>query len=90
MDAPDLVKTAIREDVSFKLVVAELKKRPPSKAAAETVIEAYRLGDTPPWLAAMLLGECRDKVGYATTREILLSAPRHLAESYAGIVDVTA
>jgi len=81
MDEPDLVRTAIREKVAFKLVVAELKKRPPSKTAAETVNEAYRRGDAPPWLAALLLGECRDKVGYTTAREILLSAPRQLAES---------
>lgn len=85
MDAPELVRTAIREQVAFKLVVSELKKRPPSKAAAERVIEAYRQGDAEPWLAALLLGECRDKVGYATAREILLSAPRQLAESYAGV-----
>ena len=85
MDAPDLVRAAIRDHVSFKFAVAELKKRPPSKAAAEAVIEGYRRGDAPPWLVAVLLGDCRDKIGYATAREILLSAPRQLAESYAGV-----
>jgi hypothetical protein len=85
LDAPDLVKHAVREHLSFKHVVDELKKRPPSKAAAEAVIEAYRRGDAPPWLAAVLLGKCRDRVGYATAREILLSAPREGAESYAGV-----
>jgi len=84
MAAPDLVRAAIQEKLVFKLVAAELKKRPPSKAAAEAAIEAYRQGEAPPWLTALLLGECRDKVGYATVREILLSAPRQLAESYAG------
>jgi hypothetical protein len=85
MDAPDLVRTAIREQAPFKFVVAELQRRPASKDAAELVVEAYRRGEAPPWLAALLLGECRDKVGYATAREILVSAPRALAESYAGV-----
>jgi len=85
MDALDLVKAAVSERASFKFVARELEKRPPSKAAAEEIIDAYRRGDAPPWLAALLLGRCRDKVGYTTVREILLSAPRQLAESYAGV-----
>lgn len=81
----DLVRTAISNRASFKFVVGELEKRPPSKAAAEAVTEVYGLGDAPPWLAAVLLGACRDKVGYDTVRGILLSAPGLGAESYAGV-----
>jgi hypothetical protein len=84
LDPPELVTGAIRDNLSFKVVAAELKKRPPSQAAAEIVVNAYRRGEAPPWLAALLLGGCRDKTGYETVREILLAAPRQLAEGYAG------
>jgi hypothetical protein len=80
-----LVKNAIADNLSFKDVIKELKKRPPSRAAAELVLEAYRKGDSPPWLTAVILGECRDKIGYTTVREILLAAPSQLAENYAGV-----
>ena len=85
MDAPELVETAIRDHGTFKFVVNELKKRPPSEPASEIVVAGYRRGAIPPWLTAVLLGGCRDRVGYAIARQILLSAPRQLAESYAGV-----
>jgi hypothetical protein len=79
------VRHAIQEHLSFKPVFAELGQRPPSREAAEFVANAYQHGKCPAWLAAALLGECRDMIGYATVHSIILVAPRQLAESYAGV-----
>jgi hypothetical protein len=85
LEAQDLVREALINHAVFKFSVIELEKRPPSRPAAEIVVNAFRNGDAPPWLAAVLLGACRDKVGYNTVREMLLSAPRIRAEGYAGV-----
>src|SRR5882724_10769676 len=42
LDPPELVTGAIREQLSFKVVAAKLKKHPPNQAAAEIVADAYR------------------------------------------------
>ncbi len=72
LEAQDLIMGAVQGDLLFKDVAQELEKRPPSQAAAELVIDAYRRAQADAWLTALLLGACRDKAGYTTVREILL------------------
>ncbi|XXX82471.1 hypothetical protein WMF30_27330 [Sorangium sp. So ce134] len=79
-----LVATALTDHGRFKHVAAELERRAPDADAASAVEQAYRAGEAPPWLAAYLLGCIGHEVGYATVREVLLTAPGLLAESYAG------
>ncbi|MGK3991101.1 hypothetical protein WME99_49090 [Sorangium sp. So ce136] len=79
-----LVATALADHRRFKHVAAELERRVPDADAASTLVQAYRVGEAPPWLAAYLLGCIGHEVGYATAREVLLTAPGLLAESYAG------
>ncbi len=83
LETQDLMMGAIRGDLLFKYVAQELEKGPPSRAAAELVINAYRRGEADAWLTALLLGACRDKAGYATVREILL-LPGRRSGGYAG------
>lgn len=80
----ELVATALVDHAMFKHVAAELERRVPDADAAGALIDAYRVGAAPPWLVAHLLGCIGHEVGYALVREILLSAPGTLAESYAG------
>lgn len=82
---PELIQGALEDHSSFKQVYFELERRRPSRAGAELLIEAHRRGDAPDYLAAALLGQCRHAIGYQTVRNILLSAPGYLAESYAGV-----
>lgn len=79
-----LVEMVRDDDSFFKRVGAELQRRPPDPHAAGALIAAYREGRTPPWLTAYLLVCLRAPRGYDVAREILLAAPRLLAESYAG------
>ncbi|WP_437607670.1 hypothetical protein WMF20_43370 [Sorangium sp. So ce834] len=79
-----LVAAALADHARFKHVAAELGRRAPDADAAGALVDAYRAGEAPPWLVAHLLGCIGHEVGYALVREILLSAPGMLAESYAG------
>ena len=85
LETPDLVMEVVREQSLSRDVAQELGKRPPSRTAAELVIDAYRRGEASPYLTAELLGACRDKAGYATAREILLAAPRRCSNESAGV-----
>lgn len=84
LDGPTLVRRAVEEHGNFKESVFELERRPPDEAATDVVLEAYRTGAAPPWLAAVLLGRTRGDRGYEVARAILHDAPGLLAESYAG------
>src|SRR3712207_3109990 len=80
----ELVAHAAAAPWIFKDVSAELEKRPPDAPAAHHLIAAFQSGQAPAWLVAVLLGRVGHEVGYATAREILLSAPGSFAENYAG------
>ena len=82
--AEELVAIVVAEVMFFKNVGAELQRRPPDESAARALVAAFRSGQAPPWMTAYLLGCIGDEAGYDTVREILLSAPGQLAESYAG------
>lgn len=78
-----LVELAATKPTAFKQIGSELTRRSADPTAADALIDAYRSGRMPPWLAAYLLGCVRAPRGYAVAREVLLAAPGHLAESYA-------
>src|SRR5262245_8536078 len=82
--AGELIAKAVANHAFFKDVASELERLPPSRAAADAMANAFLAGTAPAWLTAHLLGCVRDKSSYALVREILLSAPGLLAESYAG------
>jgi len=84
ISSTDLVAIAIANRSQFKNVAAALEKRQPDASAALLLVSAYREGRAPGWLTAHLLGCIGDEAGYETVRDILLSAPGALAESYAG------
>ncbi len=83
LEEQDLIKGAVQKELLFKDVAQDLEKRPPSRAAAQLVVDAYRRGEADAWLTALLLGACRDKSGYATVREILL-LPGRAGSGHAG------
>jgi len=83
--ALELVEKVLSNDALFKLAARELESLSPDLRAAEVLIEAFRGGRAQPWLTAYLLGCIGHEAGYAVVREILLAAPRSLAESYAGV-----
>lgn len=80
----DLVKIASQESSHIKDVSRLLQGYPPSQEATHWLVHAYEVGETPPWLAAHLLGQIGFEGGYDTAKSILLSGPGQLAESYAG------
>ena len=84
MGSLELVRLSVESNGMVKLVALELRRRPADAAATELVVALFRARQAPPWLAALLLGSVRGPEGYAVAREILLSAPGLLAESYAG------
>jgi len=79
------VKKAIANHAYFKIASRDLEKLAPDAAATQALIEAFRGRSAPAWLVAHLLGCNGHDDGYALVREILLSAPGLLAESYAGV-----
>ena len=82
--AVELIAKAVADHAHFKHVARELEWLPPSHAAADALAAAFLTGKAPPWLTAHLLGCVGDKSSYGLVREILLSAPGLLTESYAG------
>lgn len=79
-----LVAAALANHAGFKHVAEELERRAPDADAAKALVDAHHAGTAPSWLVAHLLGCIGHEIGYAVVREILLSAPGMLAESYAG------
>ena len=82
--AEELVTIVVAQHMFFKIVGAELQRRAPNESAACELVAAFLSGQAPPWMTAYLLGCIGAEAGYGTVRKILLSAPRQLAESYAG------
>lgn len=83
--ALQIVDRVVANHASFKFAARDLEALAPDRSAVEALIGAWRSGTAPPWLVAHLLGCIGHDAGYAATREILLSAPGSLAESYAGV-----
>ena len=83
--ALSIVNKAITNHAYFKLAAVDLEKLSPDPGATHALIEAFRDGRAPAWMVAHLLGCSGHDDGYLVAREILVSAPGGLAESYAGV-----
>lgn len=81
----ELVERTLLDHTLFPRASELLQARLPDDATSELLIEEYRTGRAPPWLAAHLLGCLRAPAGYSVVREILISAPGLTAEAYAGV-----
>ncbi|MDC0672137.1 hypothetical protein POL58_30600 [Nannocystis sp. ncelm1] len=84
LSSVEIVERTIAERQLFKLASFILCARAPDEKAAETLIAAYRARRIPAWLTALFLRSLRVRSTYTVAREILLSVPGLLAESYAG------
>jgi len=83
--AMSIVSQVAANHAYFKLAAVDLEKLKPDPGATHALIEALRDGTAPAWMVAHLLGCSGHDDGYAVAREILVSAPGCLAESYAGV-----
>lgn len=84
----EIVEHVAAHHLLFKKAGEVFQERPPDDVAGLALVQAYRRGVAPAWMAAFLLGCLRAECGYETVREILLAAPGLLAESYAGVAMV--
>jgi HEAT repeat protein len=84
LPSTEIVGHALRQHAIFKFASEIFLERPPDESAAAALIEAFEAGEAPAWMTAHLLGCLRAPAGYEIVRQILISAPGLLAESYAG------
>ena len=83
--AAELVDRAIENVMAFKRVALLLDDLSPDREAADRLVRAFEEERAAPWLTAHLLGCIGHEAGYATVRQILVSAPGMSAEGYAGV-----
>ncbi len=80
--ALNVVSKALANHAYFKLAAQDLEARPGSTSDTHALIEAFRRRDRPALDGGALAGCSGHDDGYGVVREILLSAPGSLAESY--------
>jgi len=83
--ALSIVNEVLANQASFKPAARDLEKLAPDSPATHALIDAFRDGRAPAWMVAHLLGCIGHDEGCPVVREILVSAPGSLAESYAGV-----
>ena len=85
LSSRDIVRVVVEKHLRFKTAGLVFEEREPDDESARDLIAAYREGRSPPWMTAYLLGCLRAPSAYETVKQILTTAPRLLAESYAGV-----
>jgi len=83
--ALNIVSKVLANHAYFKAAARDLEKLAPDLPATHALVDAFRNGSAPAWMAAHLLGCIGHEDAYPIVREILVSAPGSLAESYAGV-----